>query len=108
MGHLINFDNYKPTDSKLKGISTSPSNFEHLSSMANLEVDNSFQLTLDVLIKNNPNKVIFSINEVADILGVGDEFIRRRVKSGKIKAAYLGDKPFINIIELARISTEGV
>jgi excisionase family DNA binding protein len=47
------------------------------------------------------------LKEAADKLGVGEEFIRRRIKSGKIKATYFGDKPIINIVELARIITEG-
>ena len=67
-----------------------------------------YQLTLNILVKSNPNKIVFTIKEAAGILCVGEEFIRRRIKSGVIKATYLGDKPFINIVELARIITEGV
>ncbi|MBK9097526.1 MAG: hypothetical protein IPM14_05230 [bacterium] len=107
MARLINFDNYKPTNSNLKGMVISPST-SHLVQNVKSEVDNPYQLTLDVLIQNHPQKVVFSISEAAKLLGVGSEFIRRRVKSGKINAIYLGDKPFINIVELARISIEGV
>ena len=72
------------------------------------EVNEVFRITLDILVKNNPNKTLFSLTESAEQLTVGDEFIRRRIKSGKIKATYLGDKPLISIFELARIITEGV
>jgi excisionase family DNA binding protein len=106
MGKLINFDNFNPANLKRRGTDSPPSNFSARNEEP--EADQSYQLTLDVLVKNNPDKIIFSIKEVADILGVGEEFIRRRTKTGKIRATYLGDKPFINVVELARISTEGV
>jgi excisionase family DNA binding protein len=106
MGRLINFDNFNPANLKRKGTVDHSSNLSVRNEES--EADQCYQLTLDVLVKNNPDKVIFSIREAADILGVGEEFIRRRTKTGKIKATYLGDKPFINIVELARISTEGV
>ena len=108
MGNLINFENYKTTNSNRKETVSPPSTFNHSVQKPESEVKKLHQLILDVLVKNNPDKVIFSIREAADILGVGEEFIRRRTKTGKIKATYLGDKPFINIVELARISTEGV
>ena len=106
MGKLINFDNFNPANLKSKWTDVPPSNISVRNTES--EADQTYQLTLEVLVKNNPDKVIFSIKEAADILGVGEEFIRRRAKTGKIKATYLGDKPFINIVELARISTEGV
>jgi len=107
MSRLINFDNYKPTNSNWKGMAISPSTSISIQNSES-EVDNLYQLTLNVLMQNHPQKVVFSIREAAEILGVGNEFIRRRIKSGKIKVTYLGDKPFINIVELARISIEGV
>ena len=73
-----------------------------------LESEEVYKLTLKILVHNHPDKECFSLKEAAKKLGVGEEFIRRRIKSGKIKATFLGDKPFINIVELARIITEGV
>ena len=109
MSHLINFDNYKVPKSTGKRV-TIVSSFVDALDNANrvIEVDDAFRITLEVLSKNNPNKTLFSLNEAAEQLTVGDEFMRRRIKSGKIKATYLGDKPLINIVELARIITEGV
>jgi len=109
MSRIINFDNYKvpkPTG-KMSTITSSivdPLDGAHTV----VGVDDAFRITLEVLSKNNPNKTLFSLNEAAEQLTVGDEFIRRRIKSGKIKATYLGDKPLINIVELAKIITEGV
>jgi len=109
MSQLINFDNYKFQSSignrSIKVSSCAdPLDDAHMV----VEVDEAFRITLEVLSKNNPNKTLFSLNEAAEQLTVGDEFIRRRIKSGKIKATYLGDKPLITIVELARIITEGV
>jgi len=67
-----------------------------------------YKITLDVLVKNNPNKITFTLKEVAALLNVGEEFIRRRMKSGAISVTYFGDKPMIHITELTRISLNGV
>lgn len=108
MSQLINFDNYKVPKSTGKRATIVSSFVDSLDANRGIEVDDAFKITLEVLSKNNPNKTLFSLNEAAEQLTVGDEFIRRRIKSGKIKATYLGDKPLINIVELARIITEGV
>jgi len=109
MPKLINFDNYKVPKSTGKRDTIVSSFVDPLDGAHTVfEVDDAFRITLEVLSKNNPNKTLFSLNEAAEQLTVGDEFIRRRIKSGMIKATYLGDKPLINIVELARIITEGV
>lgn len=108
MSRFINFESYKPDDTNRREIAISPSTDNYSDKNTNIEVDSAYKLTLDVLAQNNPNKIIFSIKDAAEVLGVGTEFIRRRIKSGRIKVTYLGDKPFINIVELARISIEGV
>lgn len=108
MSRIINFDSYKTDNSSRREIAISPSTDSHSVQSSDSEVDYAYKLTLDLLTQNNPNKIIFSIKDAAEVLGVGTEFIRRRIKSGRIKVTYLGDKPFINIVELARISIEGV
>lgn len=109
MNQLINFDNYKIPKSTGKRSTITSSNVDPIDDEHTVvEVDDVFRITLEVLTKNNPNKILFSVNEAAEQLTVGDEFIRRRIKSGTIKATYLGDKPLINIVELARIITEGI
>jgi len=67
-----------------------------------------YRMTLDVLVKNNPNKITFTLKEASALLNVGEEFIRRRMKSGAISVTYFGDKPMIHITELTRISLNGV
>jgi excisionase family DNA binding protein len=59
-------------------------------------------------LKQKPEKMVYSLKEAAEILCIGQEFLRRRIKSGKINVVRLGDKPAINLVELARILSEGV
>jgi len=109
MGRLINFKDYEIPKSTGKRHTITSSSVDSLDNVNKvIEVDDAFRIALEVLSKNNPNKTLFSLDETALQLTVGVEFVRRRIKSGKIKATYLGDKPLINIIELARIITEGV
>lgn len=63
---------------------------------------------LEILLKQSPGKMVYSLKEVADVLGIGQEFIRRRVKRRKINSVKIGDKQVISVIELARILEEGV
>jgi excisionase family DNA binding protein len=108
MGKLINFANFTSPQPTRKEALAPSSNVDTDLQPSIVEVDHVFRITIDVLIKNNPGKTLFSLKEAAKQLTVGEEFIRRRIKSGKIQATYLGDKPFINIVELAHIITEGV
>ncbi len=109
MGQVINFTDFNPQEVVRKKVVV-PSDAESLKTAAHTEVDleAKYKLTLTILVHNHPGKECFSLKEAAEKLGVGEEFIRRRIKSSIIKATYLGDKPFINIVELARIITEGV
>lgn len=103
MSQLIDFSNYHPETSR----PVKPSKTV-LSDAQGLGCEDTFKLTLNILIQGNPNKLTFTMKEVAMKLNVGEEFIRRRIKNGKINATYFGDKPMIHITELARILTEGI
>ena len=109
MGQLINFKDFNPKKALKENTEVALTKVGSVGSLSNeFDLEAQYRLTLNILINNHPGKECFSIKEVADKLGVGTEFIRRRIKTGIIKATYLGDKPFINIVELARIITEGV
>ena len=109
MNRIINFGKYQvPKSARRESVVTSSCCDTIDSTNDFIEVDAAFRITLELLSQNNPNKTLFSLDEAAKQLTVGNEFIRRRIKAGKIKATYLGDKPLINIVELARIITEGV
>ncbi len=107
MPQIINFENYHEVTAGKEHSKTPPAVISD-SQNRSLTFNQAYQTTINILVHNNPQKTIFTLKEIAKQLSVGEEFIRRRVKSGKIKATYLGDKPFVNIVELARIITEGV
>jgi hypothetical protein len=96
MNRIIKLDNI-PSDVPSVG------QVEHCSTTSDL-----YRLTLNILVQNNPNKVTFTLKEAAALLNVGEEFIRRRMKSGAISVTYFGDKPMIHITELTRISLKGI
>ena len=109
MGRFIDFKDFTPYGVSNKKIEQASKNKNMMNRIFDIsECENEFKLTLNILVHNHPGKESFSLKEIVEKLGVGEEFIRRRIKSGKIKATYLGDKPFISIVELARIITEGV
>jgi excisionase family DNA binding protein len=108
MTQIINFDNLTEPPRKSRKTIASTSSLCTKVQHTEIEVKDLLHITLDLLAKNNPDKILFSLKEVAKQLTVGEEFIRRRIKNGKIVVTYIGDKPLINITELARIITEGV
>ena len=70
--------------------------------------DDEYKLTINILVHNHPNKISFTIEEVATQINKSTEFVRRRIKSGLIQATYFGDGPMVHISELARLLTQGV
>lgn len=106
MSQLIDFSQfqYKKTVLPKQLNSSIPESFPQ-----GIEIsEDEYNLTVTILVHNNPNKISFTIDEVATFMNVSNEFIRRRIKAGKIKAVYYGDKPTIHITELARVLTKGI
>jgi excisionase family DNA binding protein len=108
MSQLINFKDFSLSDATIYRAQTVYDGNDVPSPGGEIEVDDAYKLTLNILVHNNPNKTSFTIKETATQLNVSEEFIRRRIKSNHIKAIYFGDKPIITIVELARILTRGV
>jgi len=106
MSQLIDFSHYQPQkDAPVKRASLPVPGYVPQT----IDIsDDEYKLTINILVHNNPNKINFTIEEVAAQLSVSREFIRTRTKSGKIKVTRYGDKPMIHISELARILTEGI
>jgi excisionase family DNA binding protein len=106
MSPLIDFAQYKrPTEISAKR--SSPVSSGAVPQPIDIS-DDEYKLTVNILVHNYPLKISFTLEEVASQLGVNKEFIRRRIKSGLIKATYYGDKPTIHISELARLLIQGV
>ena len=106
MAALIDFSQYEPKKSppvkKISQVIIKP-----VSNDSNYS-ESDYRLTIDILVHNNPQKITFTIDETASLMSVNKEFIRRRIKAGKIRAMYYGDKPMVHISELAKILTEGI
>ncbi len=111
MSQLINFENIDPT--KSAELSMFQSSVGNEGSKVELpenpdDRDKLALLTLDLLLKQHPEKIVFSIPEASKIINSSDEFIRRRIKEKQIIPTYFGDKPMIHITEMARILSEGL
>ena len=102
MRQLIDFSEYRPETIKYGAVRK-----ELPTDKSTEEFEDNYRLTLNILVHNNPHKLLFTLKEAALLLGVSEEFVRRRVKNCTIKACYMGDKPSIQITELARIITIG-
>jgi hypothetical protein len=63
---------------------------------------------IDLLSKQFPGKINFSISEVSQILNLSYDFVRENVLKYKINANKYGDRFMITIFELGRILDKGV
>ncbi len=106
MSQLIDFENFNPE--KARNIKNSCSSSNNSRTSSETSNDEKIALTLQILTQNNSGKIIYTLKEAAAQLNIGEELVRRRIKNNNIKVTYFGDKPMIHIIELARISVEGV
>ena len=91
MSQLIDFKDFNPKDKfkRLPDISLKKSESDFIETHI---ADDSleYKLALNVLVHNHPGKELFSLKETADIISVGVDFIRRRIKSGRIKGDLYG------------------
>ena len=71
---------------------------------AKMDNDNNLELLFSI----HPEKINYSMNESAKLLGVSYDFVREAIHNGKISATKFGDRYLIHVNELARILTEGV
>ncbi|MBX3006940.1 MAG: hypothetical protein KF816_02830 [Melioribacteraceae bacterium] len=63
---------------------------------------------IDMLQKQFPGKINFSISEVSQILNLSYDFVRENVLKNKIKGIKYGDRHMITIFELGRILDKGI
>ena len=68
----------------------------------------SYYTVLETCIKQYPNKLLFSLKEASEALGVSIEFLRKKINEGIINSVTLGDRKLISINELASIIHKGV
>jgi hypothetical protein len=108
MTQIVNFDNYEPKnlsnkkvplDSEVGFETTGPIPFNNF-------LPNDFYIQL--LLKENPKKFMYTQEECAGILNLSYQFINRSCKDGKIQLTKYGEKKLISINELARLIKEGI
>ncbi len=80
----------------------------HPEDMTKDEKQKLIEKTAELLLKESGSKFNFTFKEASNVLGIGEEFLRRRVKKNIIASTYLGSKPMIHYMEIARILIEGV
>lgn len=81
-----------------------------------VEIDESntavYEDTIDeneqMLKEKMPNKILFSIEETASVLGVSYDYVRNLANTERIASKQFGKRKMIHIKELSRIITEGV
>ena len=78
---------------------------------------NSSQVSMDLITYSEilkavlvqyPEKLLFNMKEAASALNVSQEFIRKKISQGLIRAVTLGDRKLISVNEIARLIHEGV
>ena len=68
----------------------------------------SYEENLAYLCDNYPDKILFDLKEVANIISMSYEFVRISVNNGLISAKAIGSRRLVHRGELARLITEGV
>src|ERR1035437_1864073 len=69
---------------------------------------NTLTFDRDILLKANPEKLLYSIRETAKILCVSYEFVRAKVFSGQVNTRQFGARKFVHVTELSRLVSEGI
>ena len=68
----------------------------------------SSEENLEYLDSRYPNKILFDLKDVANILCISYEFVRLLVNNKTIAAKQIGKRKLVHRGELARLITEGV
>ncbi|HEX2866719.1 MAG TPA: hypothetical protein VHO03_06740 [Ignavibacteriales bacterium] len=67
----------------------------------------SLQMNLSFLESHYPDKILFCIKEVSELLSQSYETIRMNIRNGKIHAKIMGNRKMVHRNELAKLITEG-
>ena len=63
---------------------------------------------ISYLLNQNPGKLLYSIQEAADVFCTSYEFVRDRISNGRINSTAMGGRRMIHITEIAKIISGGV
>ncbi len=109
MTQIINFDSLTIDKKPLKYHTNEFKDSSRV--MSDIDLENNqdeAEKNRELLEKNYPQKILFSIKEVAEIIGSSYEFIRKKIAFGKIHTRDFGDRKMIHINELVTLITYGV
>lgn len=106
MPQLINLSNLnnQNTESTLSTSNQYEYDEQDLIPLNPLTIPESLELMKEMF----PNKMLFTIAEVATIVNVSYEFIREKASSGKIAYITMGTRKMIHIKTLNNIIIEGI
>ena len=68
----------------------------------------TYEENLEYISTPYPDKILFNLKEVADIISMSYEYVRISVNRGLISAKSIGRRRLIHRGEIARLITEGV
>ena len=68
----------------------------------------TYEENLEYITTTYPDKILFDLNEVANVISMSYEFVRIAVNNGLISAKSIGRRRLVHRGELARLITEGV
>lgn len=63
---------------------------------------------LNHLKENYQNKILFTIQEVADVFEMSYDYVAKQIRSGKIEVVRFGDRPLVNIEVLSLLILNGI
>ncbi|MDZ7762983.1 MAG: excisionase family DNA-binding protein [Melioribacteraceae bacterium] len=68
----------------------------------------SKETILTLLKESYQNKILFTIQEVSEILGMSYDYIAKQIRNGNIDAVRFGDRPLVNIEVLSLLILTGI
>jgi hypothetical protein len=70
--------------------------------------DSELQQAVNTLLIHQGKQYTYSISDASLLLGISEEFLRKRLVNGNIKSVRFGDRQMISVFELAKLITKGV
>jgi hypothetical protein len=101
---LSNIDLPKKLDSRISN-SENPDQLNFIFPNTSLITDEENMIFLK---EKFPEKILFTIQETADVLNLSAEFIRKRIVAGSLAHVSFGDRKIIHFKTLAALITKGI
>jgi len=73
-----------------------------------IQTDELYNQSKDILLKSNPGKLLYSIRESASVLGVSYEFVRQKIQSGDVITTEFSTRKMVHLNELTKLIISGI